>query len=286
MNHDLSYSIRHNQNPEVGTPEIRRKIANELKSAREFHERTLDQIRAFTKINTQYLESLEEGNWSFLPAVYVKLFIKAYAEAVGVQSDEFTNRLNEVFASVRIQTQTQENNDLFGDSLQLTGSARVSGFLNWAEKNRTMLTYGILTVLAIAVITYYLSRPPETATPVLYDQTGDITGKSTMDDSAGIEEVVPQQTVEETIVQPISKTFSFVIASTGTSYVKIEHLDSLLYEKTLWPGNRLDFNFPEPVKLTLGNAPIIHLVVEGDTLPEFTPNRRVRVVTLSSRGIE
>ncbi|MCY8909053.1 DUF4115 domain-containing protein [Bacillus atrophaeus] len=50
---------------------------------------SLDDLQAATKIQKRYLTALEEGNYDIIPgSFYVRAFIKQYAEAVGLDSDQ------------------------------------------------------------------------------------------------------------------------------------------------------------------------------------------------------
>ncbi|MCY8970185.1 DUF4115 domain-containing protein [Bacillus atrophaeus] len=50
---------------------------------------SLDHLQAATKIQKRYLTALEEGNYDIIPgSFYVRAFIKQYAEAVGLDSDQ------------------------------------------------------------------------------------------------------------------------------------------------------------------------------------------------------
>ncbi|UOY90721.1 DUF4115 domain-containing protein [Bacillus glycinifermentans] len=50
---------------------------------------SLDDLQAATKIQKRYLTALEEGNYDVIPGkFYVRAFIKQYAEAVGLNSEE------------------------------------------------------------------------------------------------------------------------------------------------------------------------------------------------------
>ncbi|WP_268517924.1 cell shape determination protein RodZ [Bacillus atrophaeus] len=60
-----------------------------LKEAREEKAMSLDDLQAVTKIQKRYLTALEEGNYDIIPgSFYVRAFIKQYAEAVGLDSDQ------------------------------------------------------------------------------------------------------------------------------------------------------------------------------------------------------
>lgn len=64
------------------------KFARELKSQRESQNITLEQIHTKTRIDKKFLVAIEEGNFSVMPEVYTRAFIKEYAQAVGLNPNE------------------------------------------------------------------------------------------------------------------------------------------------------------------------------------------------------
>jgi|GEM_PF-1927491 cytoskeletal protein RodZ len=68
-------------------------IGQALKQAREGRRRTLEDVALETHIKLHHLEAIEAGDESRLPEpVYVKSFIRKFAQAVGLPSDELANR--------------------------------------------------------------------------------------------------------------------------------------------------------------------------------------------------
>ena len=65
-----------------------KKFTEELKEQREKAGITLQNMAAKTRIDIKFLEALEDGNFNFLPEVYVKAFIKQYAKVVGLDEEE------------------------------------------------------------------------------------------------------------------------------------------------------------------------------------------------------
>ncbi len=61
-----------------------KKFTEELKEQRERAGITLQNVAAKTRIDIKFLEALEDGNFNFLPDIYVKAFIKQYAKFVGL----------------------------------------------------------------------------------------------------------------------------------------------------------------------------------------------------------
>lgn len=59
-------------------------LADELKRQREQSGLTLKQLASKTRIDLKFLEAIEDGNFAFLPELYVKAFVKEYAKTVGL----------------------------------------------------------------------------------------------------------------------------------------------------------------------------------------------------------
>jgi transcriptional regulator with XRE-family HTH domain len=68
------------------------KYAEELREARDKKGITLQQMAAKTRIDIKFLEAIDNGNFSFLPELYVKAFLKQYAKVVGLDEKETIER--------------------------------------------------------------------------------------------------------------------------------------------------------------------------------------------------
>ena len=68
------------------------KLAEELKEARLKNNLTIKQLAAKTRIDIKFIEAIEEGNFSFLPELYVKAFLKEYANVVGLDQDKILKK--------------------------------------------------------------------------------------------------------------------------------------------------------------------------------------------------
>lgn len=68
-------------------------IGQELRAGREKRGRSLEDIAADTRMKVAHLRAIEEGDESLLPEpVYIKSFIRKYAQAVGLPADELANQ--------------------------------------------------------------------------------------------------------------------------------------------------------------------------------------------------
>jgi cytoskeletal protein RodZ len=64
--------------------EFLRKFSAQLKTLREEKKISLDQINNKTRIDKKFLEAIEEGNFSLMPEVYMKAFLKEYSIALDI----------------------------------------------------------------------------------------------------------------------------------------------------------------------------------------------------------
>ncbi len=63
-------------------------FASELRAQRESSGMSLEELFERTRINPDYLRAIESGNYDVLPEIYVRLFIKKYAQEVGLDVEE------------------------------------------------------------------------------------------------------------------------------------------------------------------------------------------------------
>lgn len=63
------------------------KFADELRLERESAGLTLEQMANKTRIDLKFLEAIDQGNFSFLPDLYVKAFVKQYAKTIGLDEN-------------------------------------------------------------------------------------------------------------------------------------------------------------------------------------------------------
>lgn len=59
-------------------------LAHELKKARIERELSIEEVSRMVQIPAGHIQKIEEGDYSFLPAIYVFSFIKKYADDLGV----------------------------------------------------------------------------------------------------------------------------------------------------------------------------------------------------------
>ena len=86
----------------------------ELKKLRVERDIELNEVSTRTKINLEYLEAMESGDFSFLPYIYVRLFLKSYVVEIGAETEETLQQLDHLMdkkTPVDDQQPSEENEE-------------------------------------------------------------------------------------------------------------------------------------------------------------------------------
>ena len=84
------------------------KFYKELKELRESRKISLDEISERTKINVQYLQDIEKGAFEDIETPYLRLFLRAYAEEIGSDSQRALEQLDSYWGKTK--TSILQNN--------------------------------------------------------------------------------------------------------------------------------------------------------------------------------
>ena len=82
----------------------------ELKELRVSKEISLEDLQSKTKININYINAIEEGNFEILPTPYLRLFIRAYALEIGGDAERALEQLDGFVGNSRKSGNSQIKN--------------------------------------------------------------------------------------------------------------------------------------------------------------------------------
>ncbi len=113
-----------------------------LRRQRELRGLSLEQVAEQTKISLRALRALEAEDWDILPAeVYIRGFVRCYAEAIGLDPNEALYRYEKAFEPYR------RKKDNISEKLYVERSKRRS-FLLW-------LILSLILIVVIFLIYFY-----------------------------------------------------------------------------------------------------------------------------------
>jgi cytoskeletal protein RodZ len=135
-------------------------FSEELRNVRESKNITLADISKLTRINHKYLQAIEQGTFDVLPQTYVRAFIKAYAEAIGLNAAEVLHKYDIHSTPEHKQETAASTEDI---KLYLKPEI-VDEELKQNRRSRVRI-FGITALLVIAAISFYLLNYFETLSP-------------------------------------------------------------------------------------------------------------------------
>lgn len=284
-------------------------LGTRLKEARLAKGYSLEDLQEITKIQKRYLMGIEEGNYSIMPgSFYVRAFIKQYAEAVGLDSDEILTEYRKDVPEV----QKEEVAQSFTKSPSRRKMASSSS--NKLMEAMPKLIVGLFAIVIIVVIsTLYLQKignvsnvAEEDNKPIEYEQNpkSDQTNKPAVtedgedQDSETTEPTEPVQT-EPVIEQEIStgtvdgENTTYEVTGTDALKVRVEASgdtwvgirnelrDEQVTAKVYNAGQIVEFDSTEDsyARIRLGNSKVAKIYV-NDVELQYTQDRVAQNIIL------
>lgn len=276
------------------------KLAEELKAERIKSELTLQQIANKTRIDLKFLEAIEEGNFAFLPELYVRAFIKEYSKIIGLDDElvlkkfeaakkgkAYDEKGDETVDSKKNKQQEttnpdqEQNQPLISYEYKEPGGTKNENVSSVARKKRLITGGSVIAVLAIFLIIYFsfLKGGSEIIVPEKpYEQVR-------KENKERYTEETPKPKKENLISTASQDSLLLNIETTDTSWVKILLDDSVVEEFTLFPHSTKDIKARENYKLIVGNAGVVHLKLDNKPLNFTGKDHEVKYISIDSTGL-
>ena len=143
-------------------------VAAQLREAREALGLSIHQVAEVTKIRTDHIEALEEGNYNVFSAqVYIRGFVRTYARLLRLDENRLTVTLDEELSQnkkFREPARLTDRPHTIVDTLTLLLSK-----INWKI---SLIVGGVIAVLALSVTIYSAYRHYKTTDPLADLPTG------------------------------------------------------------------------------------------------------------------
>jgi cytoskeletal protein RodZ len=271
-------------------------LADELKQARLGKDGTLEQVSSRTKIDLKFLEAIESGDFSFLPEIYVKAFVKQYAAALDLDEDEIIKKFETAKTGVEPEERTNEETNTTESLQPPPASIKETSHLydavgptssnlklqNNLAKNKTIFG-GIIAVLAILAIVYFffLRSPKEII----------VTEKP-------IEQVIKENenrykvntpakdTTSKTIAEAKNDSLSLTIFAQDTSWVKIVSDAKDTQDFIMFPKSLKVLNAENNFKITFGNSGGIDMKLNNKDLDFDGKKGKIKYVSIDKNGLK
>ncbi len=234
-------------------------ISSRLKQARESRNLSITELSKLTNIRIHIIQALDEGRLEELPKVYMRSFIKRYAQSVGIPSEEIEELMNKSLASPAAQVPSSLHLSAINAARSMKAPISIGESKN--RRRWIMVMYSVLGICGIAGL-YYLYAPSQTVpatksplAPSVVISDKDSSGNST---GGGLLNYFGISSIDSVSLEAVtSDTVWLNITTDGKS---TEQLTLLPQQSKRWVA-------AERFLLSVGNAGGIRLKRNGQDLP-------------------
>ena len=276
------------------------RFAEQLKKARLKKGISLQQIAAKTRIDIKFLEAIDNGNFSFLPDLYVKAFLRQYAKSVDLDENETIKKYDDALNGKFIED--DEPKSLLEQKIEIrtdepvipkekqvpvfdatTSANKPKSKTDDLNKKLRLLIYAAGVILVGVVIYFTLSN--RTSTIVVEEVPYEKVLEETRDRYE-----VKEEKVDSSAAIPLnadSLVLQFINTdAVDSAWVMVIHDDSFKEDFLLYPGRSKTVRARENLKFTLGNSGVIMLKLDDQQLSFEGRKGSVRHYEISRKGIQ
>lgn len=258
-----------------------------LKKEREKKGITLEDASKVTRVRKAYLQSIEDGNFEIQPPVFIRGFLKSYADLLGLNSIDIIEKYNETL-NVKEGKATAEK-----------------GFELEAVSNHSKYVFPLVLSLALVILIFILTTTdkPDT-TPSENHKTEEVsvsqqkplmsstTGITSSDATITTSQIKPFNSVSSPITSisvPIQentvksvqmperseKRHSLTAVSREITWLQVTIDDNDPVEVLLQAGESTSWLAKNKIAIIVGNAGGVDLTFNGKPVESLGPSRKV-----------
>ena len=278
------------------------KLSDELKAARMRAGISLQQLANKTRIDIKFLEYIEDGNFSFLPDLYVRAFLKEYIKFVGLDEKLIFKKyeaykLGKEYDEIPQETlidkikELKENRFEKGKENQYSKPAPfyasppaaqnnpLNAFL--MDKKNILLVSAVACILVLFLAVYFLFINKSTDI-VVEKPYSELVNESK-------ERYIENEPNKPPANSPAGKlaksdTLRLLATAADTCWVKALLDDSKNEEFKLYPHNSVLLSAASNFKITFGNSYKVRLLLNEKPL-NFEAKTKVSIVYIDSKGL-
>jgi transcriptional regulator with XRE-family HTH domain len=274
-------------------------FSQELVAARTAKGMSVEQVADVTKVSLRYLHAMEEGGWEFLPEPYMEAFLRAYAEAVGMNVIKVMKRYRET-----VRPEVAGHTEPESDHKNLDLKPAVSAVPRKKIPKWISLSIAGAIVVVIAGIIFLTTYSPQKVepppAPVEYERISpkpDTTKRHAVPDTArpvdslaarsdtlGALRVIPDSLLAAPREVP---TGIRLIGRAGKPcWIRATMDKRKIQDVLLAVGDTIFWKAASEIELVVGNAGGLELVMDGRSLGVLGPDGKAVTVLITPEGIK
>lgn len=270
------------------------KFSEELKEARVKNELSLQQIAARTRIDLKFLENLENGNFAFLPELYIKAFIREYAKLVGLdekitlkkfdaakrgkaydESGSTEDDTKKLKTEELKQSKTQTDTTSYTPIFEAYNSSNQQTEASSEKSKRRKLFIGIAIGAGIIFTIVYFAFIKGSSDIIVSEKPYDQVQKDN-----------EERFTTETQKSSRSDSLSLILKTNDAAWIKILVDGTKTEEFTLYPNSYKEVKALNNYQMTIGNAGAVQIKLNNKLLNFGGDKHEVKYVSIDSSGLQ
>jgi len=238
----------------------RETLGSYLKNQRESKKISLREVAKNTRVREYILKAIEEDRYDHLPvATYVKGFLLAYAKYLRLDRNDILLRYERVLKGEPVKGEPVPPPPAPSPPQKRT---------SWSTK-QTWVVGGV--IVASFILFYFFS--PYSSKPLI----------EPIPEKPIIEEKSPVATTHSV---PEKKPFSLQLKAVEETWVSLQVEGQSEKEMTFKPGEGISIQASNQIRIIIGNAGGLELILNGKPLDKFGKSGEVVTLTITSQGVE
>ncbi len=259
-----------------------------LREARNAKNLSLEQVSKDTKIHIKILKSIEADDLQSLGLVYLKSFVRIYAEYLGLKKEEVIERLEAVCEPTQNSLR----------KIKIPSATPVQQFRIPNIDIRKVIIFVVSVSLVIGIVKFVVhrktkkqvtkvtdSKKAELKRPVLEINEAAVTVKKVVKPVKKTKSEVSAKTVSSTVVQETEKIV-LTIKAKYKSWLQVKIDGKTVFQGALAKGSAETWSAKENIELSLGDAGAFQLEFNGRLLEKIgRPGQTLKHVVLNKSGL-
>ncbi|RKZ28541.1 hypothetical protein DRQ26_00880 [bacterium] len=259
-----------------------RELGEYLRQMRESRGVSLEEVAAATKVNLRYLQAIEEGQYDILPPdVYVRGFLTAYGEYLGIDPEELFTRFEADRPRQKRKLFSSKSESSAAKPTLQTATEKATGekfspgeiwhYIRAVPAIAYIFALAIIIVGTVIILSLGNGAPPETVSEaVLSDTTIQTASPAPKDEDIAQQILLTIDSVNAAQALSIadSLTFSIRTRQSVSIYVELDHLKKA-YKGMLNPGQHKTWRVKNSLYIETSNPSALRISVNGFDLVPF-----------------
>ncbi|MBU0475233.1 MAG: DUF4115 domain-containing protein [Bacteroidetes bacterium] len=266
------------------------KFAEELKKKRELLGITINDIHEKTRIDKKYLEEIEKGNFGIMPDVYMRAFIRKYADAIDCNVDGIIKRYEAACSGKNLdETVTNEEEKIPQNIISIDNHEPSNYDENVKQNEVTAKNYnpfiivGFVVFVVIVGAFYFTILKPSNGEIIVEPKVEDILKQRSIEKDTSRFDLIGEPKIKPDEVS--SDSLSLKINALDTVWFRIETDKTKKDEFILYPERSKTLTAKSQIDILIGNAGGIEFILNGKKLEFDGKKGEIRNVIVDAKGL-